>query len=69
LAGNRAAVLLLNRDPSAAKAITLRGSDLGFKGTWKARDLFAKKDLGGSQSTLTQTVASHAGMFLLISPR
>jgi alpha-galactosidase len=68
LSGNRAVVLLLNRDPKEARPITLRASDLPRSGSGKVRDLFAKKDLGTFDGTLTKTTPPHAGWFLLISP-
>ncbi|MDO8544800.1 MAG: glycoside hydrolase family 27 protein [Opitutaceae bacterium] len=67
LGGNKVAVLLLNRDPAAARAITLRGADVGLSGKWKARDLFAKKDLGTFDSSLTKSTPAHAAWFLLLS--
>jgi alpha-galactosidase len=67
LSGNRAAVLLLNRDASATRPVTLRASDVGFSGKWTVRDLFARQDLGTAASTLTKSTPPHAGWFLLIS--
>jgi alpha-galactosidase len=67
LAGNRAAVLLLNRDAEAPRPITLRGSDVGFSGKWKARDLFGRRDLGTFRSSLTRSTPPHACWFLLVS--
>jgi alpha-galactosidase len=69
LAGNRAAVLLLNRDPKETQPVTLRASDLGPGGGTKPkiRDVFAKKDLGAFDGTLTKSTPPHAGWFLLVS--
>ena len=67
LAGNSAAVLMLNRDGKSARNVTLRGSDLGFSGKWKARDLYAKQDLGTFESSLSKLVRPHAGWFVLAS--
>jgi alpha-galactosidase len=67
LSGNRAAVLLLNRDVAANRPITLRAADIGFSGKWKARDLFGQQDLGTFESSLTKPTPAHAGWFLLIS--
>ena len=67
LSDNRSAVLLLNRDDKSNRMVTLRASDIGRTGKWKARDLYAKQDLGTFESTLTKMVPPHAGLFLLIS--
>jgi alpha-galactosidase len=67
LSGNRAAVLLLNRDATQTKPITFRAADAGRSGKWKARDLYAKQDLGTFESSLTKATPPHAGWFLLIS--
>ncbi len=67
LAGHRAAVLLLNRDAASPRAITLQGRAAGFPAAWRARDLFAQRDVTVSGPSLTQTVAPHAAVFLLLS--
>jgi alpha-galactosidase len=69
LSGNRAAVLLLNRDPKETRPVTLRASDVGLAAGAKAkvRDLYAKKDLGTFDGALTKTTPPHAGWFLLVS--
>lgn len=67
LSGNRAAVLLLNRDPKSTRMVTLRADDVGMSGKLKVRDLYGKQNVGGFESTLTKMVPPHAGLFLLIS--
>jgi alpha-galactosidase len=67
LSGNRAAVLLLNRDATAARDITLRAEDVGLKGKGRVRDIFGKKELGAFGSSFTKPTPPHAGWFLLIS--
>jgi alpha-galactosidase len=67
LADNRAAVLMLNRDGKSARNVTLRSSDLGFSGKWKARDVFGKQDLGTFEASLSKLARPHAGWFVLVS--
>lgn len=67
LRGNRAAVLLLNRDATQPRPVTFHASDVGVSGKWKARDLHGKQDLGTFDSTLTKSTPPHAAWFLLIS--
>ena len=68
LRGNRAAVLLLNRDPKAARPITLRAEDVGVKGRANLRDVFGQRDLGTFDGTFTKSTPPHAGWFLVVSP-
>ena len=67
LTGNRAAVLLLNRDPKQNRDITLRAADLPVKGKAKVRDIHGAKELGAFDGTLTKSTAPHSGWFLLVS--
>lgn len=67
LIGNRAAVLLLNRDPRETRPITLRFADLGLSGTVRIRDIHAQKDLGALEGALTKSTAPHSGWFLLVT--
>lgn len=68
LQGNRAAVLLLNRDPKATLPVILRSADLGMKGKARIRDVYGKKDLGTLDGSLVKQTAPHAGWFLVVSP-
>ena len=68
LGGKRAAVLLLNRDPKQSRPVTLRAADLGGLGRGKVRDVFAQKDLGAFDGSLTKTTPPHAGWLLLVTP-
>jgi alpha-galactosidase len=67
LSGDRAAVLLLNRDAKQPRTITLLARDVGISGKWKARDVYGKQDLGTFESSLTKSTPPHSGWFLLIS--
>jgi alpha-galactosidase len=60
------AVLLLNRDADNNNDIVLNWIDIGIDGSKVVRDVFAGKELGKFNHSVTQTVAPHASVFLTI---
>jgi alpha-galactosidase len=60
------AVLLLNRDENNSNDIALNWIDVGIVGNKVVRDVFAGKELGKLNHSVTQTVAPHASVFLTI---
>jgi hypothetical protein len=59
-------VLLLNRDENNSNDIALNWIDVGIVGNKVVRDVFAGKELGKLNHSVTQTVAPHASVFLTI---
>ena len=69
LAGNRMAVLLLNRNGTESKPVTFSGRDVGLTGKLFAKDVFAKKDLGTLKATFTRKLPPHECALLLVSTK
>jgi len=66
LSGNRQAVALLNRSNNPVN-ITAKWKELGLKGKFKIRDLWAHKDLGKFKDSFTgNSIPGHGCMILLI---
>ena len=66
LAGDRAAVLLLNRDAHAAKEAELQPADVPLKAPWRGRDLFRGEDLPAG-APVRATLPPHGAWFLLVT--
>lgn len=69
LAGNRMAVLLLNRNGTTPQAASFTGKDIGLTGQLFAREVYAGKDLGAIDATFTRTLSPHGCALLLISTK
>ena len=69
LAGNRMAVLLLNRNGTTPQAASFTAKDIGLTGQLFARDVYAGKDLGAIDATFTRTLSPHGCALLLISTK
>ena len=67
LAGGKRAVLLLNRNATEAKPVTVAWKDLGFTGKVSVRDTFGKRDVGESSGSLTKETPPHDCWLLLVS--
>jgi alpha-galactosidase len=67
LRGNRRALLLLNRNATAAKAVTVAWPDVGLAGKVQVKDVFGGTEVGVLESALTKETPPHAGWFLLLS--
>ena len=69
LDGGAVAVVLLNRDTSAAN-VTAEWTDVGLKSNSKAtvRDLWKMKDVGVMQNSVTAMVTSHGVVMYKITP-
>ncbi len=66
LSGDRKAVALFNRGQEPAD-ITVNWYELGFKGKFKVRDLWAHQDLGKFRKSFTgRDIPGHVAMILLI---
>lgn len=60
------AVLLLNRNKSDNKNITLNLGDIGISQKVKIKDVYAKKDLGSFSKSISKQVKPQAGFFLIV---
>jgi alpha-galactosidase len=67
LKDGRRAVLLLNRNATEPRTVTLNLKQAQLPEVVSARDVFEKKNLGVCKSTITQTLAPHACVFLLLT--
>jgi hypothetical protein len=67
LSGGDKAVGLFNRDQSEQK-ITLKWDDAKLKGKQQVKDLWAGKDLGIMDGSLTLVVPSHGAILLRLTP-
>jgi len=66
-AGTKAAVLLMNSD-TTTQDLTLRFADVpGLTGPCHVRDIWAHKDLGQADESMTFSVDSHDAAFLVLS--
>lgn len=61
------AVLLLNRNKSENKNITLNLGDIGVSKKVKIKDVYAKKDLGSISKSISKQVKPQAGFFLIVN--
>jgi len=68
LKGGRYAVLLLNRDDSAEKQVTLSWADLGLQRPYHVRDVYKKEDAGIANNSLQKNVAPHSAWFVVLNP-
>jgi alpha-galactosidase len=68
LADGRVAAGLFNRGGEAA-SVTARWADLGLAGRVRARDAWAKEDLGSFDDELTAEVEPHGVVLVVLSPR
>jgi alpha-galactosidase len=68
LRDGRIAVLLLNRDAQRSGKIALQAGEVGLPASFGARDVWAMKDLGTQQKTVTREIPARSGAFLLLSP-
>merc|ERR1739848_121777 len=65
--GTRTAVMLLNSE-NVSHDLTLNLADVpGLKGPCNVRDIWAKSDLGKHDESITVSVESHDGAFLVLS--
>ena len=62
------AVGLLNRGATNAMSITVRWSDLGIRGSYRVRDVWAQRDLGRSDREWAMQVAPHETALLQLYP-
>jgi alpha-galactosidase len=60
------AVLLLNRNISENKNITLNFSDIGISKNVKIKDVYAKIDIGSFSNSISKQIKPQAGLFMLI---
>ena len=67
LKANRIGVLLLNRNATQVKPITVAWSDIGIGGKVQVTDVYTSKELGVFETSLTLDTRPHAGWFLLLS--
>ncbi len=67
LTGNRAAVLLLNRDAVETHSLTFDPNLAGIAADYTARDVYAGKDLGRQRGPLAKSLAPHSGWFLVVA--
>lgn len=67
LAGQRMAVLLINRHASAAKTATMNWRDAGLDGTISARDIYQKKDIQAVGDSFQREIAPHGCAFLILA--
>ncbi|HYW96102.1 MAG TPA: glycoside hydrolase family 27 protein [Bacteroidales bacterium] len=63
--GHRA-VLLLNRDTIRTMTIELTAEDIGLKGDFSVRDIYAKEDLGLFTGSFSSRVNPSSGLFILV---
>jgi len=63
------AVLLLNRNRSEDKSVTLNFSEIGISQNVKIKDIYAKKDIGSFSKSVSKQIKPQAGLFLLIDAR
>jgi alpha-galactosidase len=61
------AVLLLNRNKSENKNITLNLGDIGVPKKVKIKDVYAKKDLGSISKSISKQIKPQAGFFLIVN--
>ncbi|MCX6326715.1 MAG: glycoside hydrolase family 27 protein [Bacteroidia bacterium] len=66
LKNGKVAVLLLNRNKSENKNITLNFVDLGISQKVKIKDVYAKKDIGSFSKSISRQIKPQAGLFMLI---
>ena len=67
LGGNRSAVLLLNRNGTAARPVAFAVKDAGLSGKLSAKDVFGQKDLGTLGSIFSLELPPHGCVLLLVS--
>ena len=70
LAGNKWAVALLNRNPSANATITANWTTFNASAgaSFMVRDIWAGEDIGAHQGGFTSSVPPQAVVYLLLSP-
>ncbi|WP_394344806.1 hypothetical protein [Botryobacter ruber] len=62
----RYAVLLLNRDATASKEITLNWSDLGLKGSKTVKEVYGAKSLGAHKDKFSKSVPARSSVFVVL---
>lgn len=67
LKNGNVAVLLLNRNKSGSKNITLNFRDIGISGKAKVKDVYAGKDMGSFSGSISQIIKPQTGLFLIIN--
>jgi len=68
LAGNRVAIVLLNRNASETKPVTVHWQDLGLSGRMNVRDVYGESDWGVHEGPLSKPPPPHGCWLLLLSP-
>jgi len=63
------AVLLLNRNKSENKNITLNLGDIGISQKVKIRDVYGKKDMGSFYKSFSKQIKPKAGLFIIIDAK
>lgn len=66
LKNGNVAVLLLNRNKSDSKNITLNFSEIGISKTVLIKDIFSKNAIGSFSKSISKQVKPQAGLFLLL---
>ncbi|GAA4305248.1 glycoside hydrolase family 27 protein [Compostibacter hankyongensis] len=65
LKGGKAAILLLNRNSSESKPVTLKFRDIGLPEKVKVKEVYSGKDLGAFTGNITREIKPHSGLFLV----
>ena len=69
LTDGKVAVLLINRNRSESKNITMNFSDLGISQTVIIKDVYAKKELGPFSKSISKQIKPQAALFLCIDTK
>ena len=69
LKDGKVAVLLLNRNRSENKNITLNFSDIGISQKVKIKDVYAKKDIGSFSRSFSKQIKPRSGLFVLLDAK